>query len=98
MVAEVVANAALNVSGQTNVNATSAATHTAKADSFAGGLLAVGVSKSSASSSVNVAAVIGNNANNTGGSLNVAATRDHSQMADNLAGGGGARRSFSDRH
>ncbi|MBL8812160.1 MAG: hypothetical protein JNM43_18495, partial [Planctomycetaceae bacterium] len=83
------ASSTMNVSGTTNVTATSAATTMAMADSFAAGIIAVGVSYAKSTSNTTVTASVGNSASFTGGSLYVAATRDHNQFADNEAGGGG---------
>ncbi|MCX7396820.1 MAG: hypothetical protein NT138_03985, partial [Planctomycetales bacterium] len=85
----IAASSNMSVSGTTNVIATSVASHSAKADSFAAGLLAVGVSYASAVSTTNVTATVGSSTQFSGGSLMIAATRDHNQYSDNLAGGGG---------
>ncbi|MAI32532.1 MAG: hypothetical protein CMM07_12785, partial [Rhodopirellula sp.] len=80
----------LNVAGRTQINASSFANHRANADSFAGGLIAAGISKASATSTANVQTNLGANTQIDGGSLIIGATRDHDQFADVYAGSGGA--------
>ncbi|MEQ9409446.1 MAG: calcium-binding protein, partial [Fuerstiella sp.] len=78
------------VSGTTSVLSGSYGDHRAEADSFAGGLLAAGISSAQATSTTVVTASIGNGATVTGGHLVIGSLRDHEQFAENLAGSGGA--------
>ncbi|MDG1896561.1 MAG: hypothetical protein P8J37_16785, partial [Fuerstiella sp.] len=83
-------DAVLSVLGTTSILATSNGDHKAEADSYAGGLLAAGVSFAQATSSTSVTAAIGDDVTLTGGALRIGAVRDHKQFSENFAGSGGA--------
>ena len=80
----------LHITGGTTVTASNATRQYADADSNAGGLLAVGVSSSSASSDTNTEAYLGFRVKLTGGSLTVRATGEDDNLATTTAGSVGA--------
>ncbi|MFY9254756.1 MAG: hypothetical protein WAO83_14990, partial [Fuerstiella sp.] len=74
---------------ETTVSADSFATNEAIADSYAGGALAIGVSKAIAKSTMEVGAEVGDGTHVDGGTLGIYSQRVHDQLSDTLAGAGG---------
>ncbi|MFO7616432.1 MAG: hypothetical protein R6V75_04205, partial [Bacteroidales bacterium] len=76
----------LHIAGSTNVGANNNTRQRAEANSNTGGLIAAGISKSSASSNTTTEAYLGSNAKLTGGSLSVTATGTDENFAETTSG------------
>ena len=86
---DIATSANFTVSGATAILASSVGLHRATASSIVVGGLSVGKTTTELHSSTNVSATVGASAKLTGGSFSIAASRDHDQLGDNIAGTGG---------
>ncbi|MBD2449019.1 DUF4347 domain-containing protein [Nostoc sp. FACHB-152] len=82
-------NANLNINNATNVTAISTTNQKAESNSAAGGIIAVGVSKSNVSTNTNTEAYFGSGVRLIGGTLNISAVGADTNLALTTAGSGG---------
>ncbi|NEU80298.1 DUF4347 domain-containing protein [Nostoc sp. UIC 10630] len=82
-------NANLNINNATNVTAISTTNQKAESNSAAGGIIAVGVSKSNVLTNTNTEAYFGSGVRLIGGTLNISAVGADTNLALTTAGSGG---------
>jgi len=82
-------NANLNITNATNVTAISTSNQKAESNSAAGGIIAVGISKSNVLTNTNTTAYFGSGVRLTGATLNISAVGEDTNLALTTAGSGG---------